>query len=151
MRAIADGDAQGVHDGLSRLSHLPDPDAVDSDALLEHLSAAGEWLLAPGFRRLDPDDVDRIVELGYPPRSPWFAQMRRMRLRAPTVLLRRMELQVLSVLGDLRAGADWGALAAEHHAAATVSTALGREDRDFFARRARERRRDLHVSTDLIA
>ena len=98
---------------------------------------AGEWLLAPGFRRLGPEDVDRTVELGYPPRSPWFAQMRRLSLPAPTLLLRRMELQVLSVLGDLRAGADWGALAAEHHAAAPASTDLGREDRDFFARRAR--------------
>ena len=77
------------------------------------------------------------MELGYPPRSPWFAQMRRLSLPAPTLLLRRMELQVLSVLGDLRAGADWGALAAEHHAAAPASTDLGREDRDFFARRAR--------------
>ena len=123
--------------GSSRLSYLPDPDAVDPDALLEHLAAAGEWLLAPGFRRLGPEDVDRTVELGYPPRSPWFAQMRRLSLPAPALLLRRMELQVLSVLGDLRAGADWGALAAEHHAAAPASTDLGREDRDFFARRAR--------------
>jgi hypothetical protein len=56
---------------------------------------------------------------------------------APTLLLRRMELQVLFVLGDLRAGSDGGALAAEHHAAAPVSTDVGREDRDFFARRAR--------------
>ena len=63
--------------------------------------------------------------------------MRRMSIPPPTLLLRRMELQVLSLLGDLRAGADWGAIAAEHHAAATASTALGREDRDFFARRAR--------------
>jgi ABC1 atypical kinase-like domain len=137
MGAIAGGDARGVHDGLARLSYLPDPNAVDPDEVLEHLAAAGEWLLAPGSRRLAPDDVDRIVELGYPPRSPWFAQMRRMSVPPPTLLLRRMELQVLSVLGDLRAGADWGALAAEHHAAAPPSTGLGREDRDFFARHAR--------------
>jgi hypothetical protein len=137
MRAIADGDAQGVHDGLSRLSYLPDPDAVDPDALFEHLAAAGEWLLAPGFRRLGPEDVDRTVELGYPPRSPWFAQMRRMSLPALTLLLRRLELQVLSVLGDLRAGGDWGALAAEHHGERPPSTDLGREDRDFFSSRAR--------------
>ena len=63
--------------------------------------------------------------------------MRRLSLPAPTLLLRRMELQVLSVLGDLRAGADWGALTAEHHAGARPSTALGREDGAFFARRAR--------------
>jgi predicted unusual protein kinase regulating ubiquinone biosynthesis (AarF/ABC1/UbiB family) len=137
MHAIAAGDAQGVHDGLSRLSYLPDPGAVDPDALLEHLAMAGEWLLAPGFRRLGPDDVERTVELGYPPRSPWFAQMGRLSMPAPTLLLRRMELQVLSVLADLRAGADWGALAAEHHAGEPPSTDLGREDADFFSRRAR--------------
>jgi predicted unusual protein kinase regulating ubiquinone biosynthesis (AarF/ABC1/UbiB family) len=137
MRAIADGDAHGVHDGLSRLSYLPDPHAVDPDPLLEHLATAGGWLLAPGLRRLGPADVDRTVELGYPPRSPWFAQMRRLNVPAPTLLLRRMELQVLSVLGDLEAAANWGALAAEHHAAAPASTDLGREDHDFFARRAR--------------
>ena len=137
MRAIAAGDALSVHDGLVRLGYLPEPDAVEPDALLGHLAAAGAWLLAPGFRRLGPDDVDAVVALGYPPRSPWFAQMRRLSLPAPTLLLRRMELQVLSVLGDLRAGADWGALTAEHHAGARPSTALGREDGTFFARRAR--------------
>jgi ABC1 atypical kinase-like domain len=137
MHAIADGDAQGVHDGLSRLSYLADPHAIDADALLEHLAAAGEWLLAPGFVRLGPEDVDRTAELGYPPRSPWFAQMRHLSIPPPTLLLRRMELQVLSVLGDLRAGADWGAMAAEHHAGAPPSTDLGREEADFFGRRAR--------------
>jgi predicted unusual protein kinase regulating ubiquinone biosynthesis (AarF/ABC1/UbiB family) len=137
LHAIAGGDAPGVHDGLARLGYLPEPDAVEPEALLEHLAAAGAWLLAPGFRRLGPDDVDRVVALGYPPRSPWFAQMRLLSVPAPTLLLRRMELQLLSVLGDLRAGADWGALAAEHHAGATPSTALGREDHAFFAQRAR--------------
>jgi predicted unusual protein kinase regulating ubiquinone biosynthesis (AarF/ABC1/UbiB family) len=137
MQAITGGDAAGVHAGLARLGYLPEPDAVEPDALLEHLATAGAWLLAPGFRRLSPDDVDRVVEVGYPPRSPWFAQMRRMSLPPAALLLRRMELQLLSVLGDLRAGADWGGLAAEHHAGATPSTVLGDEDRAFFARRAR--------------
>ena len=96
MRAIAGADAAGVHAGLERLGYLPEPDAVAPDALLEHLATAGAWLLAPGFRRLGPDDVDRVVEVGYPPRSPWFAQMRRMSLPPATLLLRRMELQLLS-------------------------------------------------------
>jgi predicted unusual protein kinase regulating ubiquinone biosynthesis (AarF/ABC1/UbiB family) len=137
MGAIAGGDPRGVHDGLAALGYLPEAQAADPEALLEHLATAGEWLLAPGFRRLGPDDVDRIVELGYPPRSPWFAQMRRLSMPPPTLLLRRMELQVLSVLGELRAGGDWGAIAAEHHAAESASTVLGREDQAFFARRAR--------------
>jgi hypothetical protein len=134
MRAIATRDAQGVHDGLSTLGYLPDPQAFDPSELLEHLAIGGDWMLAPGFRRLAPEDVVRIVESAYPPRSPWFGLMRRERIAPPTLVLRRMELQVLSVLGQMRAGADWGAIAAEHYAAGPISTALGREDRAFFDR-----------------
>jgi hypothetical protein len=137
MRAIADGDPQAVHNGLSTLGYLPAPDEFDPAALLEHLATAGEWMLARGFRRLDPDYVGRIMELGYPPRSPWFGLMRRQHIPPETLLLRRMEVQVLSVLGELRAGADWGAIAAERYAAEPASTALGREDRAFVERRGR--------------
>jgi predicted unusual protein kinase regulating ubiquinone biosynthesis (AarF/ABC1/UbiB family) len=134
-RALADDDPQRVHDGLSSLGYLPDPGSFDPGALLEHLAAAGEWRLARGFRRLDAEYVTRILELGYPPRSPYFGLMRRLRMPPPTLLLRRMEVQVLSLLGDFRAGADWGAITAEHHSGKPASTALGREDHAFLERR----------------
>jgi predicted unusual protein kinase regulating ubiquinone biosynthesis (AarF/ABC1/UbiB family) len=134
IRALADADARGVHDGLSRLGYLPDPEAFDADALVDHLTTAGAWLFAPGFRRIEPDYVSRTFELGYPPRSPYFATMRRMSMPPPTLLLRRMELQLLALLGDLRAGADWGAITAELHAGEADSTPLGREDQAFFSR-----------------
>jgi predicted unusual protein kinase regulating ubiquinone biosynthesis (AarF/ABC1/UbiB family) len=136
MHAIAEGDATGVHDGLSALGYLPEPQAFEPVALLEHLAAAGGWLLAAGPRRLDSSYVAEVVELGYPPRSPWYDLMRRERMPPATLLLRRMEIQVLSLLGALRAGGDWGAIAAEHHAGEPASTALGREDAAFFQRRA---------------
>jgi hypothetical protein len=137
MRALADDDPQRVHDGLSSLGYLPQPEAFDRDALLEHLATAGEWMLARGFRRLDPAYATRILELGYPPRSPYFALMRRLRMPPPTLLLRRLEVQVLSLLGDFHAGADWGAITAEHHSGKPASTALGREDHAFHERRTR--------------
>ena len=56
--------------------------AFDPGALLEHLATAGEWMFAPGFRRIDPELRRRVLELGYPPRSPHFALMRRMHLAA---------------------------------------------------------------------
>jgi hypothetical protein len=70
-------------------------------------------MLVPGFRRIDPAYVSGVLEAGYPPRSPLFPLMRRMAVPPPTLLLRRMEVQLLSLLGELRAGADWGAIAAE--------------------------------------
>jgi hypothetical protein len=132
MRALAAGDAEGIHDGLSSLGYLPDPGAFDPSALLEHLDGAGEWLITPGFRRIDTDYVSRVVDFGYPPRSPHVDSIRRMRLPPATLLLRRMELQLLALLGTFNCGADWGAISAEHHSSKPPSTALGREDRAFF-------------------
>jgi len=54
--------------------------------------------------------------------------MRRMRIPAKTLLLRRMEVQLLSLLGELNAAGDWAAIGAEHHAGAPTATALGREE-----------------------
>src|ERR671923_191247 len=78
MRAVADGDAHRVHEGLAHLGYLPHPRSVDPDRLLEHLAAGGEWMLARGIRRIDAGYVSDILQLAYPPRSPHFPSMRRM-------------------------------------------------------------------------
>jgi hypothetical protein len=134
MRALAGGDAQGVHDGLSSRGYLPEP-GVDPDALVALLATAGGWAFAPGFVRIDPELVADVRECGYPPRSPHFGLMRRLSLPPHTLLLRRMELQLVTLLGELRAGGEWAAIAAEYHSSAPASTALGREDGEFHARR----------------
>jgi hypothetical protein len=135
MRAVAERDADALHAGLSALGYLPEPERFDHAALLEHLHAAGEWFLVPGVRRLDSEDARRTLELGYPPRSPWFAQMRSQRLPPATLLLRRMEAVLLATLGRLRAAADWGAISAEYWAGSPPSTALGREEGALLDRR----------------
>jgi len=134
-RAVADHDPQRVHDGLSSLGYLPEPASFDPEALLEFLATAGEWRLAHGVRRIEPEDVSQTLALGYPPRLPYFALMRRLSMPPATLLLRRMELQVLMLLGDFRAEADWGAITAEHHSGKPISTALGREESAFLGSR----------------
>ena len=114
LRAVIEADPDAVHGALARLGYLGEADSYDPSALLEHLATAGEWFLAQGFRRIDPDYVRRTLEIGYPPRSPWFSVMRRMMLAPPTLLLRRIEVQMLSLLGELHAGGDWSAVAAEY-------------------------------------
>src|SRR5918999_142011 len=71
VRALADHDPQRVQDGLASLGYLPEPESFDRDALREHLAAAAEWRLARGLRRIEPEHVSQILELGYPPRSPY--------------------------------------------------------------------------------
>ena len=135
MRAIIDADPDAVHAALEHLGYLAKTQSSDPAALLEHLATAGEWLLAKGFRRIDPGYVHRTLELGYPPRSPWMSVLRPLTLPPRTLLLRRMEVQMLSLLGDLRAGGDWPMIAAEQWADQPPSTPLGREDAAFFDRR----------------
>jgi predicted unusual protein kinase regulating ubiquinone biosynthesis (AarF/ABC1/UbiB family) len=135
MRAIIDADPDGVHAALEHLGYLARTQSYHPAALLEHLATASEWLLAKGFRRIDPGYVRRTLELSYPPRSPWISVLRRMTFPPRTLLLRRMEVQMLSLLGHLRAGGDWAAITAEYWADQPPSTPLGREDAAFFERR----------------
>ena len=142
MRAVVNGDPHAVHGALEHLGYLAKSESYDPAGLLEHLATAGEWFLAVGFRRIKPSYVRRTLELGYPPRSPWFSVMRRLTLPPATLLLRRMELQLLSLLGELRAGGDWAAFAGEHWSDQPPSTPLGREDIAFFERHGSAARRD---------
>jgi predicted unusual protein kinase regulating ubiquinone biosynthesis (AarF/ABC1/UbiB family) len=129
-RAVVAGDAAAVHAGLARLGYLPDPDAFEPERLLAQLRAAGEWYFARGFRRLDPASVRRALEVGSSPRSPFIDELRRQTVPPEALLIRRMETVLFSVLGELRAGADWGTLAQEYIADAQPTTALGRAEAD---------------------
>jgi hypothetical protein len=59
--------------------------------------------------------------------------MRRETIPPQALLIRRMEGLVLSTLGELRAGADWHALASEYWSDdAPPSTPLGEQDAAFW-------------------
>jgi predicted unusual protein kinase regulating ubiquinone biosynthesis (AarF/ABC1/UbiB family) len=138
-RAVVAGDAPAVHALLASLGYLPKPDEFDPALLLEHLSAAGQWYFEPGYRRFSPAYVAELIELTSSPRSPWFSMMRRETVPPQALLIRRMEGLVFSTLGELRAGADWHAIASEFFADAPPSTPLGEQDAAFWARRGTAR------------
>ncbi len=131
--AVVEGDAAAVHAGLAALGYLPRPDEFDPERLLAQLRTAGEWYFTPGFRRLSPAYVAEQVELGSSPRSPYFDELRRQTLPPQALLMRRMEGLVFTVLGELRAGGDWGALALEYFAEDPPTTPLGEQDAAFWA------------------
>jgi len=135
-RGVIAGDAAEVHATMTALGYLPDPASFDADRLFDQIATAGAWFFVPGFRRLDPEYVRHTMELSGSPRSPYFEEMRRQTLPPQALLLRRMEGLLFSVLGELRAGADWGLLAREYIAGDPPHTPLGERDAAFWGDRA---------------
>jgi hypothetical protein len=66
-------------------------------------------------------------------------QVNQFTLPPDAILIRRMHGIVAIVLGQLRAGADWGSIAAEYLHGEPPATALGQAEADFFARRGGRR------------
>ena len=60
-------------------------------------------------------------------------QLQQFTVPPEAILIRRMHGIVSTVLQQLRAGADWGAIAGEYLHGAAPATALGEAEADFFA------------------
>jgi predicted unusual protein kinase regulating ubiquinone biosynthesis (AarF/ABC1/UbiB family) len=137
--AVRDKDAPGLKAALITGGYLPRDrsDAVDGDLALRMMRRATRWYAVPGYRRFgtdsgrrarhsEPDDEAR--------RDHARRQINQFTLPADAVLIRRMHGIVGIVLATLRAGADWGAIAAEYVHDASPATPLGETERAFFAR-----------------
>jgi predicted unusual protein kinase regulating ubiquinone biosynthesis (AarF/ABC1/UbiB family) len=134
-QAVIDRDADAVFTYMASLGYLPHPDDFDPERILAQLATAGEWYFTTGFRRLSPEYVRESMEVSGSPNSPFFEEMRRQTIPPQALLLRRMEGLLFSVLGELRAGADWGTLALEYIADTPASTELGRAEANWLSTR----------------
>jgi predicted unusual protein kinase regulating ubiquinone biosynthesis (AarF/ABC1/UbiB family) len=142
-RAIAlaarDRDAQALKTALIDGGYLPASRAaaVDADLALRLMRRAIKWYAVPGPRRFsrdharhernrEPSDGDE--------RAAVRAQVNQFTVPPDSVLIRRMHAIVRIVLLQLRAGADWGAIAAEYLHGAPPATPFGEAEAAFFAR-----------------
>lgn len=97
---------------------------------------ATSWYAVPGFRRFAEagEDQRRPREPSDPARRAAVKdQVNQLTLPPEAVLIRRMHGLVAIVLQNLRAGADWGAIAAEYLHGEPPATELGRAEAAFLA------------------
>jgi predicted unusual protein kinase regulating ubiquinone biosynthesis (AarF/ABC1/UbiB family) len=139
--AVREDDADALKAALRAGGYLPDSraDAVGADFALSLMRMAIKWYAVPGERRFSPAGRrDRDRERPDPEeRAAMKTQVNQFTLPPDAILIRRMHGIVAVVLGQLRAGADWGSIAAEYLHGAAPSTPLGQAEAEFLARRGR--------------
>ncbi|MDQ6805530.1 MAG: AarF/UbiB family protein [Actinomycetota bacterium] len=142
--AVREKDAPTLKAALIAGGYLPADraDAVEADWALRLMRMAIKWYAVPGQRRFAPEDArrgrDRERERpGTDERAEAKLQVNQFTLPPDAILIRRMHGIVAIVLQQLRAGGDWGAIAAEYLEEANPATPLGEAEADFFARRGR--------------
>ena len=155
--AVRERDAAGLKAALIASGYLPGDraDVVDADLALRFMRHATRWYAVPGMRRFsggrEPGGRDRErpgarqrergsshhSELPGEERTAIKTQVNQFTVPPQSILIRRMHVMVAVVLQNLRAGADWGAIAAEYLHRASPATALGQAEAEFFARRGR--------------
>jgi predicted unusual protein kinase regulating ubiquinone biosynthesis (AarF/ABC1/UbiB family) len=135
--AVRNGDAEALKGALRAGGYLPASraDAVDAEFALTLMRMAIKWYAVPGERRFSP--VDRRDRDREPPdpeeRAAMRMQVNQFTLPPEAILIRRMHGIVAVVLGQLRAGADWGAIAAEYLHGEPPATSLGQAEAEFLA------------------
>jgi predicted unusual protein kinase regulating ubiquinone biosynthesis (AarF/ABC1/UbiB family) len=143
--AVRDEDAEALKAALVAGDYLPSSraDAVDADFALSLMRNAIRWYAVPGERRFSPGDARRGRDGERPDdeqRAAMRMQVNQFTLPPESILIRRMHGIVAVVLDQLRAGANWGAIAAEYLHGEPPATPLGQAEADFFARHGRTNR-----------
>jgi predicted unusual protein kinase regulating ubiquinone biosynthesis (AarF/ABC1/UbiB family) len=151
-RAVRHDDAAELKAALVAGGYLPTDraDAVNADFALRLMRHATSWYAVPREHRFsgnseprgrdrepaDGQEPDREPRDG-PDRATIKTQVNQFTVPPDSILIRRMHGIVAIVLQKLRAGANWGAIAAEYLHGAPPATPLGQAEADFLARRGR--------------
>jgi predicted unusual protein kinase regulating ubiquinone biosynthesis (AarF/ABC1/UbiB family) len=146
--AAREKDADGLKAALVGAGYVPTgrADTVDADFALRLMRRAIKWYAVPGNRRFSgigehrSRERERGRERELPDaeqRAAIRAQINQFTVPPESILVRRMHAIVAIVLQNLRAGGDWGAIAAEYLHGEPPATALGRAEAEFLSRRGR--------------
>ncbi len=140
--AVRDRNPGSLKKALLASGYLPADraDAVDAEFAMRLMRTAIKWYAVPGVRRFSTDHARRRGEREHRDSEQQAAirqQVNQFTLPPDAILIRRMHGIVAVVLEQLKAGANWGAIAAEYLHQESPATELGQAEADFLAPRTR--------------
>jgi hypothetical protein len=131
-----DADADSFTKAADQLGYVRDLGKIDRELLLAQALALGDWYLQDRELTIDPDYVAAIIASLIDPRAmeASLRLVRQLRVPPEEIWMRRVEVSVLAVLGQLRATRNWHRIMLET-LGGEPSTELGRADAEFWERR----------------
>jgi predicted unusual protein kinase regulating ubiquinone biosynthesis (AarF/ABC1/UbiB family) len=142
--AVRAGDVAALKAALVAGAYLSSDGAehVEDELALELMRRATRWYAVAGEQRFSGEPRRRREHRPRDEESQARVkdQLSQFTLPAETILIRRMHAIVAVVLEQLRAGADWGAIAAEYLHGEPAATPLGEAEAQYLTRRARPSR-----------
>jgi predicted unusual protein kinase regulating ubiquinone biosynthesis (AarF/ABC1/UbiB family) len=133
QRAIVEDDEAELHRLLAAARFLPQPERVDPTELMSYMVDGSWWYTRADHEvQLTPEVAAKAMLEAADPRSSHFRTMRHQDMDPEHLLGRRLEVQVLAVLGQLRANVNWYRIAREWSYGEPPVTELGRQEADFF-------------------
>jgi predicted unusual protein kinase regulating ubiquinone biosynthesis (AarF/ABC1/UbiB family) len=130
VEAVHEQDADKLFDVMLDLGYLGADGSkfVDrKELLLAHMTIAAAWLIEDQPFRLSPDVQREMGQQLFKLGPEWRAMVREFSVPAESVLMRRMADLLFTGFCQLRASADWWALAQELQLGEPPQTELGRE------------------------
>jgi hypothetical protein len=129
MRAISRGDAEETRSLFARQHVVIDPARVSDEMLMETMLATQGWYLEDDTVELTPELTNAIAAFATDLRGPVYRIFKGQDLPAAHLVQRRVEIQVLSILGQLRPRLNFHRVAREWVYREPPLTALGAADR----------------------
>jgi predicted unusual protein kinase regulating ubiquinone biosynthesis (AarF/ABC1/UbiB family) len=130
VQAVHDQDADALFDVMLDLGYLGSDGSKFTDRkelLLAHMTIAAAWLIEDQPFRLSPDVQREMGQQLFKLGPAWRAMVRDFSLPRESILLRRMADLLFTGFCQLRASADWWALAQELQIDGEPRTELGLE------------------------
>jgi hypothetical protein len=124
-RAISDRDGGALIDGFAQQGITFDPERFTPDDVLDGVLLTQGWFLSDDYPELTPDITNRIAAFAADPRGPIYRIFKGQTLPPAHMVQRRVEIQVLSIVGQLRPRVNFHAIMAEYAFGDGPATELG--------------------------
>jgi hypothetical protein len=128
FRAMAEGDAEEVVRSFAAQGVVLDPKRVSAEMLLDSVLTTQGWFLEDDAIELTPRVTNAIAAFAADLRGPVYRIFKGQPLPPAHMVQRRVEIQVLSIIGQLRPVVNFHDIAREWFAGAEPVTQLGRAE-----------------------